>query len=83
MDAFKMESLRTTTQILDFMGDMGGFFQAIDLMIFLVAEYFAARFFLASIATSLYVLRDSKKNSFFSSFKQGLLSMLTFRKEPL
>ena len=50
LDAFKTESLRTSTQILDFLGDVGGFYQALDLIIFLAAEYFSARYFLASIA---------------------------------
>jgi len=56
MDSFKTESLRTSTQILDFLGDLGGFYQAVDLLIFMIAEYFSARFFLASIAANLYVL---------------------------
>mmetsp|Transcript_14057 Transcript_14057/g.21903 ORF Transcript_14057/g.21903 Transcript_14057/m.21903 type:complete len:112 (+) Transcript_14057:2108-2443(+) len=44
------------------------------------AEYFAARFFLASIATNLYLLKDSKKNVLFRSFKEGLKNMLGFSK---
>ncbi len=51
-------------------------------MIFLLAEYFAARFFLASIATNLYVLKESKKTEVFQSIKEGLLSMFTFKREP-
>ena len=63
LDAFKTESLRTSTQILDFLGDIGGFYQALDLIIFLIAEYFSARFFLASIAKSLYLFKDSELSS--------------------
>ena len=61
LDAFKTESLRTSTQILDFLGDIGGFYQALDLIIFMAAEYFSARFFLASIASSLYMFKDSER----------------------
>ena len=54
LDPFKTTSTRSSTQFLDFLGDIGGFYQALDLVIFMAAEYFSAKFFLASIASTLY-----------------------------
>mmetsp|Transcript_11453 Transcript_11453/g.17248 ORF Transcript_11453/g.17248 Transcript_11453/m.17248 type:complete len:111 (+) Transcript_11453:658-990(+) len=54
LDPFKTESTRSSTQFLDFLGDIGGFYQALDLTIFMVAQYFSAKFFLASIAGTIY-----------------------------
>ena len=41
------------------MGDLGGFYQAIDIAIFLIAEYFSAKFFLNSISNKLYVRKKT------------------------
>lgn len=56
------KSEREVTQILDFLGDTGGFYQALDLMVFMFAEYFAAKLFLISLANKFYRLRKSKEN---------------------
>ena len=49
-DMFKSASDRSSSQILDFIGDIGGFYQAIDLLIFGLGQYFAAKFFIQSVA---------------------------------
>lgn len=54
-DQFKTISERHSTQILDLFGDLGGFYQAIDILIFVFGEYFAAKFFIQSVAKKLYV----------------------------
>ena len=54
LDPQKTVSQRTTTGILDFLGDVGGFFGALDLMVFMLAEYFAAKLFINSVANSMY-----------------------------
>ncbi len=58
-DQFKTVSQRTSTQILDLFGDLGGFYQAIDIFIFIFGEYFAAKFFLQSISNKLYIQKKS------------------------
>ena len=45
-DQFKTTSQRHSTQILDLFGDLGGFYQAIDILIFVFGEYFAAKLFI-------------------------------------
>ena len=49
-DQFKTISERQSTQLLDYVGDLGGFYQAIDILIFAIGEYFAAKFFIQSIS---------------------------------
>mmetsp|Transcript_11629 Transcript_11629/g.17645 ORF Transcript_11629/g.17645 Transcript_11629/m.17645 type:complete len:160 (+) Transcript_11629:2274-2753(+) len=65
MDPFKTESLRSTTQILSFLGDIGGFNNALRLMMGTFGTFFSARFFLASISNYLYLRRSKnyKENS--------------------
>ena len=55
LDPFKTVSTREANQILDVLGDVGGFYQAIDILLFTFGEFFSAKFFIASIATSLYL----------------------------
>mmetsp|Transcript_14830 Transcript_14830/g.22996 ORF Transcript_14830/g.22996 Transcript_14830/m.22996 type:complete len:457 (-) Transcript_14830:84-1454(-) len=55
LDPFKTESLRSSTQILDFLGDIGGFYGALDLIVFMIGEFFSSKFFIASIAGTLYM----------------------------
>ena len=59
LDPFKTISERISTSILDYLGDLGGFYQAIDLLVFMIGQFFSSRLFIASIASKLY----SKKNS--------------------
>ena len=41
--------------ILDFLGDIGGFKEAILLMIVFFGEYFSAQLFISKVAGELYV----------------------------
>jgi len=59
-DAFKTVSKRTTTQILDFIGDIGGFYGAVDLCVFLIAQYFSAQFFIQSISNSMFLRKKTE-----------------------
>ena len=52
-------SLRSSTKILDFVGDIGGFYQAVDLCIFLIGNYFSAHFFIQSISNSMYIRKKT------------------------
>jgi hypothetical protein len=44
--------------VLDFLGDIGGFFGALDLIFFMIGEYFSSRIFIGSISAFLYVLKS-------------------------
>ena len=59
-DLFKSESFRSSTKILDFLGDIGGFYATVDIMLFLFGNYFSAKFFFNSIANSLYIRKKTK-----------------------
>ena len=54
-DSIKTISQRGSTQILDFLGDIGGFKEALLLVFVVVGEYFSARFFLDKVGQDLYV----------------------------
>ena len=55
MDPFKTVSVRQSTGFLDYIGNVGGFYTAVDLMIYMIAEFFSAKFFLASVACSMFI----------------------------
>jgi hypothetical protein len=50
----KQLSNRESTQILDFLGDIGGFKEAIFLLVVTFGEYFSAKFFISKVAEELY-----------------------------
>ena len=51
LDPFKTISERVSTSILDYLGDLGGFYQAVDLMVFMIGQFFSSKLFIASIAS--------------------------------
>ena len=60
LDPFKTISERISTSILDYLGILGGFYQAIDIMVFMIGQFFSSRMFIASIASRLYFKKNSK-----------------------
>ena len=52
-------SLRSSTKILDYLGDLGGFYATIDLFLFMFGQYFSAKFFFQSIVNQLYIRRKT------------------------
>ena len=42
------------------MGELGGFYQAIDLLVFMLGHFFSSRMFMASIASKLYFRKLDK-----------------------
>ena len=58
-DAFKTISMRSSTKILDFIGDIGGFYGSVDLFIFLIAEYFSAKFLMQSVSNSMFIRKKT------------------------
>lgn len=61
LGSFETKSQRNTVGALDLMGDVGGFLQFIDLSIFMLAEFFAAKFFIQSIAGDLYKRKKTRR----------------------
>ena len=54
-DSIKTVSERSATEILDFLGDIGGFQGALIMIFMMVGQYFSSRFFDAKIANELYI----------------------------
>jgi hypothetical protein len=48
---------------LDFLGDVGGLFGALDPIIAVFATFFSSRFFVMSVAQSLYTRRVTQSES--------------------
>ena len=55
LDQFKTENKRDATKVLGFLGDVGGFAAAIELVFSVIGSYFSSRYLAASIASNLYV----------------------------
>lgn len=73
LDSFKTVSKRYSVGALDLLGDLGGFYQFLDISIFMFAEFFAAKFFIQSIARELYKRKktpdERKRDARWSKFK--------------
>jgi hypothetical protein len=54
LDPFKTVSERVSTSILDYLGDLGGFYQALDILVFMIGSFFSSKMFLASLAENFY-----------------------------
>ena len=46
--------------VLDVFESLGGFYGSIDLIIFMLAEFFSSRFFIAMFASTMFVLKTPK-----------------------
>jgi len=53
-DTTKTASYRSSTMILDFLGDIGGFKEALMLLLFLFGEYFSSLLFVPQVGKELY-----------------------------
>ena len=53
----KVYNERSSTQILDFLGDIGGFKEALLLIMVTVGEYFSSKFFISKVAQDLYLAK--------------------------
>lgn len=45
---------------MDFLGDIGGFKEALFLILFFMGEYFSAKLFISKVAEDLYVTRKRR-----------------------
>jgi len=57
-DSVKTINNRSSTKILDFIGDVGGFQQAMLMLFYMIGEYFSAKYLLKSIAETLYLKKN-------------------------
>ena len=46
LDSFKTTVTRSSSSILDLLGDLGGFYGSIGIVVFLFGEYFSDKFFM-------------------------------------
>lgn len=56
-DATKTVNQRQSTQILDWLGDVGGFKEALLMLFYIVGEYFSAKMLLASVAEKFFLTK--------------------------
>jgi hypothetical protein len=54
LDPMKKISERSVTNVLDYLGALGGFKEAIDILVYSFGEFFSSKFFIASIAAKFY-----------------------------
>ena len=54
-DNLKDISVRSSTQILDYLGDTGGFLGSVIVIFYLFGEYFSSRYFIDQVGRDMYV----------------------------
>lgn len=54
--------MRSSTQVLDFIGDVGGFQGAIILIFFVFGEFFSERFYTANLSNEVFVKKRGKED---------------------
>jgi hypothetical protein len=55
LDHYKTVNVRSTDEILDFMGDIGGFNDALVMIFATFGGFFSSRFVIASLARDLFL----------------------------
>jgi hypothetical protein len=58
LNPMKKISERSTTNVLDYLGGLGGFKEALDILVFSFGEFFSSKFFIASIAAKFYFTKS-------------------------
>lgn len=64
-DSTKQINERSSTQILDFLGDVGGFQGSLVIILFLFGEYFSSHLLNAAIASTFYSQKTKQKKTFY------------------
>lgn len=70
VDPFKTLCNRVSTQVLDYMGDLGGFTDAIFMLLAIFGEYFSHKFLQANIAQKYYTRKRNRKEYFEDKLKK-------------
>ena len=55
LDQFKTETVRQSTDVLEMIGDVGGFLGAFTMFIAVIGSFFSELFFKASITENFYI----------------------------
>ena len=58
MDSFKTVNVRSSTEILDFIGDLGGFNDAVTMLFAVAGAFFSSRFVTAALAKDLFMEKN-------------------------
>jgi hypothetical protein len=82
-DSTKAVSARSSTQILDYMGDVGGFQGSLIIVLYLIGEYFSSKLLSAAIAETFYLSKSGKNNTsaVAPSFEGGEIQKQKFRED--
>ena len=83
LNPFVKTSQRESTQILDLLGDIGGFYATVDLFLFMIGGYFSNRFYMAAVAKDFYLKKTDaslKKNP--STAKLKSLQNKLYKEDP-
>ena len=59
-DQFKQQNERSSQDFFGLLEGLGGFYASLDMLVFAIANYFSARFFIMSFASSFYLLKNAK-----------------------
>ena len=57
LDNFKEVSKRSSVEILDFLGDIGGFMGALEMIFVIFGSYFSGKFMLAQLAQDMFLTK--------------------------
>ena len=57
LDNFKEVSIRSSVEILDFLGDIGGFMGALEMIFVIFGSYFSGKFMLAKLAEDMFLTK--------------------------
>ena len=83
LSPFIKMSQRESTQILDLLGDIGGFYATVDLFFFLIGGYFSNRFYMAAIAKDFYLKKTEKAQKSGIKGIKKLKGQKNFKEDPV
>ena len=70
-DSSKTISARSSTEVLDFLGDIGGFKEAIMIIMVTFGEYFSAKFFVSTVANDMYMQKEDQPKKKSNEYEGG------------
>lgn len=62
LDSFKTVNVRSSDEILDFIGDIGGFTDAVHMIFSIFGTFFSSRFIVSSLAKDMFLVKISNRN---------------------
>lgn len=88
LDSTKQINIITSYKLLEFLGDIGGFLEALEIICMFIGSYFSSRFFKANFIEKYFkrkvqLKKADNSNSKSSGFKKIKLSMAHILFEPV